>query len=765
MKNIFTKYCSYSITYIVSLAFAIGLFVALFNAASLSLFKPLPLKNAEQFHVLQSEIIVNGTMNIFFSNAHYGAAINKQLGKDKNLYLYKGVASDGSATGVDHASYSVGLFRSLGVALKQGRYPELNDSQQEVLVTESYIQAQEGSVSLNSVIMLNGRSYKVVGVVDSNAVALDGLSNVKPQLFIGQDFESFGVNKPTKFDNDLRMLVQEAGGSANVDSEVKRIVKNIEQEYISRFPPNTKLTVETDTLLNFTTKNSKDMAALLAISSSAMLLLILVNLFSVVAERATKLKSENTTRHIFGANTADLIKHVSKESLLLALISAPLCVGVLLAANVVLVDLAQDKLARLGELTINADVVVLLVMSYALVVFITTLILFLLSLPRTKNLTFTNKGTAGKGTIKGKLVLVGVKFFLASVLSMLFVFIAHDAARQAFNEYGFDANESVVVMFNIDSKRITKGEVESFASQLKREQPNSYVSSRQLVSAWQSINFIGLPNATQNDEKMVDVKYVEPQYLESMGLRLLSGAPYNRETGTREILVSQSLTEVMGEALVGSDVDMGGKTYRVTGVYSDIKMPNADPTGQPYQIYLPIEQYEYKGRVVLTVKNPADFSKMAIEAVVADYPAISIEGITTYGQLKSELVSHPAMIFNIMLGLLIATSVITLLGISSLLWFMMQNVKHELGVRLAYGATLKSLMTHYLKFTAPVVLVAVLIAIVALADTQLTDSLSVHITLEQMLVVVGAAFAVLIIGTFLPIYKFYKSNSLTELMS
>jgi predicted permease len=208
---------------------------------------------------------------------------------------------------------------------------------------------------------------------------------------------------------------------------------------------------------------------------------------------------------------------------------------------------------------------------------------------------------------------------------------------------------------------------------------------------------------------------VGPGFFEAVGMSLLEGRDFqdsDARAGADAVVLNRSLATF----LFGQDDPRGRRIQMnrrapmqtVVGVVNDAKQTSPRDQGIGV-VYLPLRQLR---RVVLAVRTAGPPSAMVptireqLGAIASDLP---IENVRTFADLLDEAIAVERLMSA--LALCLAALVITIgcLGLYALISYDVARRTHELGIRLALGATKNTIIAMVLKDGAHLVLAALAI--------------------------------------------------------
>jgi putative ABC transport system permease protein len=234
-----------------------------------------------------------------------------------------------------------------------------------------------------------------------------------------------------------------------------------------------------------------------------------------------------------------------------------------------------------------------------------------------------------------------------------------------------------------------------------------------------SFELPGRPDFTwSRDRGMVAMKMVSPGYLELLRIPLLRGRYLSQQdsrSAEGAIVVSESAARLIwpGEDPLGQEIDLQ-KRLRVVGVVADVRM--GGPEAEPYpDVYVPFVQGRgtYASTLVMRTALPPEQMLTSVRAAVQEVdPAQRLPEVTTLEARLSDMLAQRR--FNMMvvgsfglIAVLIAT-----IGLYAVVAYLVTQRRHEIGVRMALGASHGHVLTLVLTRAALLIAAGLAIGVV-----------------------------------------------------
>ena len=524
---------------------------------------------------------------------------------------------------------------------------------------------------------------------------------------------------------------------------------------------------------------------------SAMGLLVLMiacaNIAGLVVVRGISRRGEIAMRLALGATRTRIVRLLIVENLVLAVPGAIL--GVVLASRgiPVLVGYAESLAApRRVFFNIGIDP---LVIGFAVLVACGSALVFgfVPALQSSRVDLVSVMGDASpRGTTRGRLRAALVVAQVAASLLLLvgsgLVTRSLEAARST--NPGYDASH--VASIAVDVKQGGYDEVRGrafYRRLLDAARGDAGVESATLA-AYEPLAVLDTPSqrvAVEGYQPRLgeDLAFLSntigPDYFRTLHINLTAGRPFEErdaQTAAPVAMVNTTLADRFWggpEHAIGKRVRVGDGEWRtVVGVAADIKYLRINETPRPY-IYVPFLQ-AYRSSMLLQTQGPAPVETL-VEQARAHVTALDANLPILYARRLADRINGALLLFNLTATMLFvfgaAGMTLAAIGTYGLVSYTVKQSTHEIGIRMALGATGPSVvlafLTRGLRLGAAGIALGILAALVlsrllgsALFGVSATDAVSFARALALVLSVVATA-------TVVPAWRASRTNPLTAL--
>jgi predicted permease len=688
--------------------------------------------------------------------------------------------------------YSADVFRALGVTPLLGRTFTAEEDRpghdNVVVLSEDLWQRKFGRdpAILGRPITLDGRAYTVIGVLPPSVefgrlqlwtpLALDpALADNRERRFL----RVVGRLKPG--------VTLEAANAA-----LRKVAARLERDHPDTHSGWTALAEPIDERV------VGDIRPALKVLTGAVAFVLLIacaNIANLLLVRASGREREAAVRVALGASRGRLLRESLAESLLVALVGGAL--GVWLASagvNLLLAFFPQNlgnvAIPRLREIPIDARV-----LGFSLLLVVVSGVLFGLA-PALRAMAadpadcLREGGRTTAGATRGRLrgLLVASEMALALVLTSAAALMVHSFARLQSGRLGFDPANVLTMRVMLPAARYDQDGQRRFldqALQRIREVPgveSAGATTFLPLSGWHGdrpFAVEGRAPALPGQEPHADFRIVAGDLFAALRTPLVRGrlfAESDGESRPRVAIVNETFARRAfgAEEALGRRIDFrvrGGdepQWREIVGVVGDIRHHGLvrEPSAE---VYVPFAQEPLFiiGLAVRTAGDPTAMAgavRRAIWQVDKDQPVSYVLGLS---QMAAETTAlHRTSTLTLLAFTAIALG-LAALGLYGVLSYTVAQRTHEIGIRVAMGASRRDIlalvMSQGLRLSA-VGLLAGLLA--SLALTRLLSSLLFGVSpydLPTLAIVVVVLVATALLASFVPAFRATRVSPLDAL--
>ena len=712
---------------VLTLALGIGVNTAIFSVVYGVLLRPLPYGEGQRLVVLQQQTAGAGPAGIPFSAQEVTdyRAQNHSLEEvvEHHTMVFLLLGKD-TAERVQTAVVSANFFEALGVKPLLGRTfvarDDAPDSDAVLVLSYKYWKERHGGDPeiVGRVFQMNNRPHTVVGVLPPI-----------PQYPVENDVYMPTSHCPTRSsaafisNRAARMMtvfgrLKHATPVETAQADLATVASRLESAHPEAYPKNSGYGIAASPLREKLTAAARPTFLLLLGAAGLVLLIACANVANLLLSHVLTLEPELAVRTALGASRARLTRQLLAESLLLSLTGGALGVAVAPLALNLLVRFAARFTTRAAEVRMDAPVLL-----FALALSVATGLLFGLAptLSRSGRVAETINQTGRHVTaarerkrLRASLViaqaaisfvlLIGAGLMIRSLLKLREVDPGFNPDRLLtlrmtpnFTRHGTALQIGALLERVLEKVRGTGG-VESAA--LASNVPFSQAG---VASGPGSVAFAieGRTESKGEAAPRVDVTAVSDGYFATIRQPLLRGRLFDERDGREAppvAVVNETMARHRWPAAdpTGKRVtfDNGATWITVAGVVGDVKEYGlSHPPGD--EIYLPIKQSGFGGYLVVrTATAPMSLAPLIRAALREVDPQIAVDRVAPVEHLAEESVAT-RRVMTVLLGLfaLVATA-ISAGGIAAAITLSVRQRTHELGVRMALGASRESIVAN-----------------------------------------------------------------------
>ncbi|MGB7624203.1 MAG: ABC transporter permease [Terriglobia bacterium] len=491
-----------------------------------------------------------------------------------------------------------------------------------------------------------------------------------------------------------------------------------------------------------------DMRSALFVLLGAVGLLLLIacaNIANMLLTRATSRAREMAIRTALGAGRARIVRQLLTECAVLGLLGGGAGICLAYWGVSVLTTMLPQNLPRFHPVRVDSGVLV-----FALLLSVAAGFLFGLA-PALYSADFNVQenlkqasGRSGEGS-KRRGFLAGAEIALATVLLVAAGLLIRSFASLTSVSPGFNVQHMVKADVSLPQfEYSTPQQWTSFSNELLdriQAEPGlrdtALAVPLPLVSGVVNLGFdiVGNPPLTAGTSRKADYVAVSPEYFRVMGIPLLRGRDFAVQdslTAPRVALISEAFAhfyfpnqDPIGKQLIFGFPPGPGAQRVIVGVVGDVRDVSLSQEPGPI-MYVPFAQAPFWGSEIVVKSSLAPSAVAAairkdVAKIDKDLP---VTDVSSMPEILDASVGQPRF-RTVLLGLFAALALgLAAAGIFGVISYSVSRRMHELGIRIALGATPTSVLRLILRESAKIILIGLAVGIpVALGLARFLSSL------------------------------------------
>ncbi|HEX7361978.1 MAG TPA: ABC transporter permease [Bryobacteraceae bacterium] len=809
----FHKHKSFYAVAAVILALGIGANTAIFSAVDGVLLRPFPYRQSDRLVSVWCMEPAQGIpkMGCALPDLRAIAARNRSFKALAEYYSGDINLTSGTPERVSGVYASANLFHLLGAHPALGRTfspsEEVFGRNRVVVLSDALWRERFRGMpgAIGKIVHLNDEAYTVIGVMPPDF----HFPNPGAMLWLPMSFAP-NDSMATRGNDFISAIARRRAGVsiAQAKADVRSIARRLQRE----FSQNAGVGAGVSNYLSSVVGDVRPVLLILLGAVGIVLLIACVNVANPLLSKASGRKREHSVRAALGATRARLLRQLLTEGVLLG--GAGACLGIALSVWLVRVIrvIGPDRIPRLQSIGIDPPVLLFAVA----VSFLSVLVFGLapaMSLTRGRIGEMLKEGgrssTAGSRTGRFRDGLVIAEIGLSLVLLIGAGLLLQTLWRLQHTSPGFQPANVLTMSVTLPQAKYPWNEpgktVHFFAELTKRLRRVHGVAAVSASTAMPITGWGGWgkyftveerPASRLSDVPVIQYRQVMPQFVKALGISVVKGRFFTPDdTGTRPLVavidesarrrffpnenpIGKRVSPTASDSILAKLLHRPGvhaPRFTIVGVIGDVKQAGLSQPAQPalFVSYLQttVKDTEAPGnKMFLFIKvhsDPLGYAAVARRIVQSIDPEQPVADVATMDQRLKTSLSMQRFQLDLFGAFALLALILAAVGIYGVLSYSVRLRMHEIGIRMALGASasdvLRMVIIHGFRLGIYGVIAG---SILALGVTRLMTSLLFGVSAEDGVTFAMASLllmAVVAAASFLPSLRAARTDALTVL--